>query len=79
MAVWGAWQGCGYVGAARTQGGRAGSRGRGAAACKATGCREGRRVVMTVQVRNISDLAGEHEVREFFSFSGEIEHVDLKL
>ncbi|KAL5210214.1 hypothetical protein ABZP36_005837 [Zizania latifolia] len=39
---------------------------------------EGRRAVRTVRVRNISDLAGEREVREFFSFSGEIEHVDLR-
>ncbi|XP_006651820.1 binding partner of ACD11 1 [Oryza brachyantha] len=37
----------------------------------------GRRAVRTVRVRNISDLAGEREVREFFSFSGEIEHVDI--
>jgi RNA recognition motif-containing protein len=29
-------------------------------------------------VRNISDLATEREVREFFSFSGEIEHVDIR-
>lgn len=32
----------------------------------------------TVRVRNISDLAGEREIREFFSFSGEIEHVEIK-
>jgi hypothetical protein len=38
---------------------------------------EGRRGTRTVRVRNISDLAGEREVREFFSFSGEIEHVDI--
>uniref|UniRef100_A0A0E0GTP5 RRM domain-containing protein n=1 Tax=Oryza nivara TaxID=4536 RepID=A0A0E0GTP5_ORYNI len=37
-----------------------------------------RRAVRTVRVRNISDLAGEREVREFFSFSGEIEHVDIR-
>ena len=35
--------------------------------------------VRTVRVRNISDLAGEREVREFFSFSGEIEHVDIRV
>lgn len=40
---------------------------------------EGRREMRTVRVRNISDLAGEREVREFFSFSGEIEHVDIRL
>ncbi|KAF7074671.1 hypothetical protein CFC21_079507 [Triticum aestivum] len=38
---------------------------------------EGRRGTRTVRVRNISDLAGEREVREFFSFSGEIDHVDI--
>ncbi|ONK81897.1 uncharacterized protein A4U43_C01F33980 [Asparagus officinalis] len=32
----------------------------------------------TVRVGNISDLAGEREVREFFSFSGDIEHVDVQ-
>ncbi|CAN6297781.1 unnamed protein product [Urochloa humidicola] len=37
----------------------------------------GKRAVRTVRVRNISDLATEREVREFFSFSGEIEHVDI--
>ncbi|XP_062212412.1 binding partner of ACD11 1 isoform X2 [Phragmites australis] len=36
------------------------------------------RAVRTVRVRNISDLATEREVREFFSFSGEIEHVDIR-
>ncbi|XP_037426540.1 uncharacterized protein LOC119291838 isoform X2 [Triticum dicoccoides] len=30
-----------------------------------------------VRVRNILDLAGEREVREFLSFFGEIEHVDI--
>ena len=39
----------------------------------------GKRVVRTVRVRNISDLATEREVREFFSFSGEIKHVDIRL
>ncbi|KAI4965250.1 hypothetical protein ZWY2020_054937 [Hordeum vulgare] len=39
---------------------------------------EGRRGTRTVRVRNISDLAGEREVREFFSFSGEIDHVDIR-
>jgi hypothetical protein len=29
-------------------------------------------------VKNVSDLARDREIREFFSFSGEIEHVDLK-
>jgi hypothetical protein len=32
-----------------------------------------------MRVRNISDLAMEWEVREFFSFSGKIEHVDIRL
>lgn len=32
----------------------------------------------TVRVGNISDLAGEREIREFFSFSGEIEHVEIR-
>ncbi|VAH85794.1 unnamed protein product [Triticum turgidum subsp. durum] len=41
------------------------------------GLQEGRRGTRTVHVRNISDLAGEREVREFLSFSGEIEHVDI--
>ncbi|XP_012492519.1 binding partner of ACD11 1 isoform X1 [Gossypium raimondii] len=31
----------------------------------------------TVQVKNLSDLATEREIHEFFSFSGEIEHVDI--
>ena len=31
----------------------------------------------TVQVGNISELAGEREVAEFFSFSGEIERVEI--
>ncbi|XP_078430854.1 RNA binding (RRM/RBD/RNP motifs) family protein isoform X2 [Wolffia australiana] len=31
----------------------------------------------TVQVGNVSDLAGEREVAEFFSFSGEIERVEI--
>jgi len=31
---------------------------------------------MTVRVRNISDLAPEREVREFFSFFGQIKHVE---
>lgn len=39
----------------------------------------GKRAARTVRVRNISDLATEREVREFFSFSGEIEHVDIRL
>ncbi|PKA66065.1 hypothetical protein AXF42_Ash010475 [Apostasia shenzhenica] len=32
----------------------------------------------TVQVGNVSDLAGEREIREFFSFSGEIERVEIR-
>ncbi|XP_014491412.1 binding partner of ACD11 1 [Vigna radiata var. radiata] len=31
----------------------------------------------TVQVKQLSDLAGEREIHEFFSFSGEIEHVEI--
>ncbi|PIA54120.1 hypothetical protein AQUCO_00900591v1 [Aquilegia coerulea] len=32
----------------------------------------------TVQVGHVSDLAGEREIREFFSFSGEIEHIEIQ-
>ncbi|KAJ0981720.1 hypothetical protein J5N97_009975 [Dioscorea zingiberensis] len=32
----------------------------------------------TVQVGNISDLASEREIREFFSFSGEIDHIEIR-
>ncbi|PKU69651.1 binding partner of ACD11 1 isoform X1 [Dendrobium catenatum] len=32
----------------------------------------------TVQVGNVSDLAGEREIREFFSFSGDIEDVEIR-
>ncbi|KAI5554789.1 hypothetical protein POPTR_019G037600v4 [Populus trichocarpa] len=32
----------------------------------------------TVEVRNVSDLASEREVHEFFSFSGEIEHIHIQ-
>ncbi|XP_028766868.1 binding partner of ACD11 1 [Neltuma alba] len=32
----------------------------------------------TVQVKNVSDLATEREVHEFFSFSGEIEHIEIQ-
>ncbi|KAK8964252.1 hypothetical protein KSP40_PGU011900 [Platanthera guangdongensis] len=32
----------------------------------------------TVQVGNVSDLAGDREIREFFSFSGDIEHVEIR-
>lgn len=32
----------------------------------------------TVQVRQLSDLATEREIHEFFSFSGEIEHVEIR-
>ncbi|KAJ9693768.1 hypothetical protein PVL29_009634 [Vitis rotundifolia] len=31
----------------------------------------------TVQVGHVSDLAGEREIHEFFSFSGDIEHVEI--
>ncbi|EEF36704.1 nucleic acid binding protein, putative [Ricinus communis] len=31
----------------------------------------------TVQVKHLSDLASEREIHEFFSFSGEIEHIDI--
>ncbi|RYR04447.1 hypothetical protein Ahy_B06g084176 isoform A [Arachis hypogaea] len=31
----------------------------------------------TVQVKQLSDLAGEREIHEFFSFSGEIEHIEI--
>ncbi|VAI10135.1 unnamed protein product [Triticum turgidum subsp. durum] len=41
------------------------------------GLQEGRRGTRMVRVRNILDLAGEREVREFLSFFGEIEHVDI--
>lgn len=32
----------------------------------------------TVEVGNISDLAGEWEIREFFSFSGDIDNVEIR-
>ncbi|KAF7801455.1 binding partner of ACD11 1-like [Senna tora] len=32
----------------------------------------------TVQVKPISDLASEREIREFFSFSGEVEHIEIQ-
>ncbi|RAL39199.1 hypothetical protein DM860_002732 [Cuscuta australis] len=31
-----------------------------------------------VRVGNVSDLATEREIREFFSFSGEIEHIEIQ-
>ncbi|KAK7290658.1 hypothetical protein RIF29_05232 [Crotalaria pallida] len=31
----------------------------------------------TVQVKQVSDLAGEREIHEFFSFSGEIDHIEI--
>ncbi|ERM93596.1 hypothetical protein AMTRI_Chr03g56070 [Amborella trichopoda] len=31
----------------------------------------------TVQVGHVSPLAGEREIKEFFSFSGEIEHIEI--
>ncbi|KAL2250887.1 UNVERIFIED_CONTAM: Binding partner of ACD11 1 [Sesamum indicum] len=32
----------------------------------------------TVEVKRVSDLATEREVHEFFSFSGEIEHIEIR-
>ncbi|KAH6797500.1 RNA binding family protein, partial [Perilla frutescens var. hirtella] len=32
----------------------------------------------TVQVKQVSDLATEREIHEFFSFSGEIEHIEIR-
>ncbi|KAK7267037.1 hypothetical protein RIF29_19701 [Crotalaria pallida] len=32
----------------------------------------------TVQVNRVSDLAGEREIHEFFSFTGEIEHIEIQ-
>ncbi|XP_022154555.1 binding partner of ACD11 1 [Momordica charantia] len=32
----------------------------------------------TVQVNHVSDLATEREIHEFFSFSGEIEHIEIQ-
>lgn len=32
----------------------------------------------TVQVLHVSDLASEREIHEFFSFSGEIEHIEIQ-
>ncbi|CAN4125629.1 unnamed protein product [Withania somnifera] len=34
--------------------------------------------VRTVRVGNVSDLASEREIHEFFSFSGEIEHIQIR-
>lgn len=34
--------------------------------------------IRTVQVRNLSDLASEREIHEFFSFSGDIEHIEIR-
>lgn len=34
--------------------------------------------VRTVKVSNVSHGANEHDIREFFSFSGEIENVELQ-
>ncbi|XVE62553.1 hypothetical protein DITRI_Ditri06bG0127000 [Diplodiscus trichospermus] len=31
----------------------------------------------TVEVKNLSDLASEREIHEFFSFSGDIEHIEI--
>lgn len=33
--------------------------------------------IRTVKVGNLSDLAREREIHEFFSFSGEIEHIEI--
>ncbi|KAK1397331.1 binding partner of ACD11 1 [Heracleum sosnowskyi] len=35
-------------------------------------------VTRTVQVGHVSDLATEREIHEFFSFSGEIEHIEIR-
>ncbi|KAK6148139.1 hypothetical protein DH2020_019051 [Rehmannia glutinosa] len=32
----------------------------------------------TVEVKRVSDLATEREIHEFFSFSGEIEHIEIR-
>jgi RNA recognition motif-containing protein len=32
----------------------------------------------SVQVNNVSDLATEREIHEFFSFSGDIEHIEIQ-
>ncbi|KAL8129477.1 hypothetical protein V2J09_018632, partial [Rumex salicifolius] len=32
----------------------------------------------TIQVSNLSDLATEREIHEFFSFSGEIDHIEIR-
>lgn len=32
----------------------------------------------TVQVKQLSDLASDREIHEFFSFSGEIEHIEIR-
>ncbi|XP_010279059.1 PREDICTED: binding partner of ACD11 1 isoform X2 [Nelumbo nucifera] len=32
----------------------------------------------TVEVGHVSDLAGEREIQEFFSFSGDIEHIEIQ-
>lgn len=32
----------------------------------------------TVEVKQLSDLATEREIHEFFSFSGEIEHIEIR-
>jgi RNA recognition motif-containing protein len=31
----------------------------------------------TVRVSNVSPKATEHDIQDFFSFSGEIEHIEL--
>lgn len=33
--------------------------------------------VHTVRVSNVSPKATEHDIQDFFSFSGEIEHIEL--
>jgi hypothetical protein len=34
--------------------------------------------IQTVQVTNISSKATQHDLKEFFSFSGEIQHIELE-
>lgn len=34
--------------------------------------------IRTVQVGHVSDLATEREIHEFFSFSGDIDHIEIR-
>jgi hypothetical protein len=34
--------------------------------------------IQTVQVTNVSSKATQHDLKEFFSFSGEIQHIELE-